>query len=170
MAASFQPPASWTAWVAAPRAVSSTASPTRPPCEFLRPSRPAAEQAAANRRFTWSTPRPTTAAPGSGVVAACRWRMAAAQPPTSVVVVRHQSHERVGQRQHDGGVELRSRAQVRLGRQAAVRLDQRLAHRHRDVHVLRAPHRAEPSCPAPRTVAVGRASSGASSWSSGPLS
>ena len=38
---------SWTAWVAAPRAVSSTASPTRPPCEVLRPSRPAAAQAAA---------------------------------------------------------------------------------------------------------------------------
>ena len=37
MLASFQPPASWTAWVAAPRAVSSTASPTRPPCEVLRP-------------------------------------------------------------------------------------------------------------------------------------
>ena len=42
MLASFQPPASWKAWVAAPRAVSSTASPTRPPCEVLRPSRPAA--------------------------------------------------------------------------------------------------------------------------------
>ena len=47
MLASFQPPASWTARVDAPRAVSSTASPTRPPCEVLRPSSPAAAQAAA---------------------------------------------------------------------------------------------------------------------------
>ena len=60
--------------VAAPRAVSSTASPTRPPCEVLRPSRPAAAQAAANRRFTWLTPRRMTESPGSGAVAACRRR------------------------------------------------------------------------------------------------
>ena len=37
MAGSFQPPASWKAWVEAPRAVSSTARPTRPPCDVLRP-------------------------------------------------------------------------------------------------------------------------------------
>ena len=35
-----------------------------------------------NRRFTWSTPRPTTESPGSGAVAAFRRRTAAAQPPT----------------------------------------------------------------------------------------
>ena len=69
------------ACVEAPRAVSSTARPTRPPCEVLRPSRPAAAQAAANRRLIWSTLRPTES-PGSGETAACRLRTAAAQPPT----------------------------------------------------------------------------------------
>ena len=70
------------AWVEAPRAVSSTARPTRPPCDVLRPSRPAAAQAAANRRLIWSTLRPTTESPGSGETAACRLRTAAAQLPT----------------------------------------------------------------------------------------
>ena len=70
------------AWVEAPRAVSSTARPTRPPCDVLRPSRPAAAQAAANRRLIWSTLRPTTASPGCGETAACRLRTAAAQLPT----------------------------------------------------------------------------------------
>ena len=70
------------AWVEAPRAVSSTARPTRPPCDVLRPFRPAAAQAAANRRLIWSTLRPTTASPGSGETAACRLRTAAAQLPT----------------------------------------------------------------------------------------
>ena len=37
MAGSFQPPARWMACVEALRAVSSTARPTRPPCEVLRP-------------------------------------------------------------------------------------------------------------------------------------
>ena len=37
MAGPFQPPAIWMACVEAPRAVSSTARPTRPPCEVLRP-------------------------------------------------------------------------------------------------------------------------------------
>ena len=62
----------WMAWVEAPRAVSSTARPTRPPCDVLRPSRPAAAQAAVNRRLIWSTLRPTTESPGSGETAACR--------------------------------------------------------------------------------------------------
>ena len=70
------------AWVEAPRAVSSTARPTRPPCDVLRPSRPAAAQAAANRRLIWSTLRPTTASPGCGETPACRLRTAAAQLPT----------------------------------------------------------------------------------------
>ena len=82
MAGSFHPPASWMAWVEAPRAVSSTARPTRPPCEVLHPSRPAAAQAAANRWLIWSTLRPTTEPPGSGETAACRLRTAAAQLPT----------------------------------------------------------------------------------------
>ena len=46
-------------------AVISTASPTRPPCEVLRPSRPTAAQAAAKRRLIWSTPRPMTGSAGS---------------------------------------------------------------------------------------------------------
>ena len=42
---------------------------------------PAAAQAAANRRFTWSTPRRMTESPGSGAVAADRGRAAADQAP-----------------------------------------------------------------------------------------
>ena len=52
------------------------------PCEVLRPSRPAAAQAAAKQRLIWSTPRPTTESLGSGVIVACRLRTAGAQSPT----------------------------------------------------------------------------------------
>ena len=47
-----------------------TAGPTRPLCEVLRPSSPAAAQAAANRRLIWWTARPMTASVGVGDVAA----------------------------------------------------------------------------------------------------
>ena len=68
-------------------------------------------EAAANRRFAWSTPRPTTASPGSGAVAACRRQMAAAQPPTRrrmsgrfrKAVVQIQASSNRGMMPHGGG-------------------------------------------------------------------
>ena len=48
-----------------------------PPCGVLRPSRPAAAQAAANRRLIWCTPRAMTESAGAGFVAACSPRSAA---------------------------------------------------------------------------------------------
>ena len=85
MPASFHPPAIWMSWVLAPRAVSSTASPTRPLCEVLRPSSPAAAQAAANRRLIWWTARPMIGLGRRrrrrGVQSADRGGAAADQPP-----------------------------------------------------------------------------------------
>ena len=114
MAGPFQPPAIWMACVEAPRAVSSTARPTRPPCEVLRPSRPAAGPAAANRRLIWSTLRLTTESPGSGVVAACRLRTAAAQLPTQTSHVRS-TPGRVGLRAADGDNDVVAVAEIDVG-------------------------------------------------------
>ena len=70
-----------TAWVVAPRAGELDGESHAAAVRGGPRSRPR-QPAAANRRFTWSTPKRMMESPGSGAVAACRRRTAGAQPPT----------------------------------------------------------------------------------------